>query len=78
MQSAEVLEILPGHYIHVKMMVAIIVVVELQSIYQFQQVVLTKSKKKKKMLKKLKIMATKKFQERYIHNEVSLQWWFGH
>ena len=60
MQSAEVLEILPGHYIHVKMMVAIIVVVELQSIYQFQQVVLTKSKKKKKNVKKIKNNCNKK------------------
>ena len=60
MQSAEVLEILPGHYIHVKMMVAIIVVVELQSIYQFQQVVLTKSKKKKKNVKKIKNNGNKK------------------
>ena len=60
MQSAEVLEILPGHYIHVKMMVAIIVVVELRSIYQFQQVVLTKSKKKKKNVKKIKNNGNKK------------------
>ena len=41
-------------------MVAIIVVVELRSIYQFQQVVLTKSKKKKKNVKKIKNNGNKK------------------